>query len=64
MLEVSFMKFKFKFCFNALTQELFLCFCGIDGMQVKSPISVSCKSEREVFEKLGFPWLEPHQRNL
>jgi len=34
------------------------------GGKVKSPISVSCKSEREVFEKLGFPWLEPHQRNL
>jgi hypothetical protein len=37
---------------------------GFDSMQVKSPVSVPCKSEREVFEKLGFPWLEPHERNL
>lgn len=34
------------------------------GGRVKSSVSVPCKSEREVFEKLGFPWLEPHERNL
>ncbi|KAG0611679.1 hypothetical protein M758_7G157800 [Ceratodon purpureus] len=36
----------------------------VHGGRVKSPVSVPCKSEREVFEKLGFPWLEPHERNL
>ncbi|RWR77119.1 BRCT domain-containing protein [Cinnamomum micranthum f. kanehirae] len=30
----------------------------------KSSISLSCKTEREVFDVLGFPWLEPHERNL
>ncbi|XP_058115532.1 DNA polymerase lambda isoform X7 [Magnolia sinica] len=31
---------------------------------VKSSTSLSCKTEREVFDVLGFPWLEPHERNL
>lgn len=26
--------------------------------------SIQCKTEREVFDFLGFPWLEPHERNL
>eukprot|EP01018_Ginkgo_biloba_P006988 Gb_11445 [translate_table: standard] len=26
--------------------------------------SVLLKTEREVFDFLGFPWLEPHERNL
>lgn len=26
--------------------------------------SFQCKTEREVFDFLGFPWLEPHERNL
>ncbi|KAK1268341.1 hypothetical protein QJS04_geneDACA006827 [Acorus gramineus] len=30
----------------------------------KSSISLTCKTEREVFDELGFPWLEPHERNL
>ncbi|XXG55406.1 hypothetical protein AAC387_Pa03g3084 [Persea americana] len=30
----------------------------------KSSTSLSCKTEREVFDVLGFPWLEPHERNL
>ncbi|KAL2612428.1 hypothetical protein R1flu_024120 [Riccia fluitans] len=25
---------------------------------------VPCKTEKEVFDKLGFPWLEPNERNL
>ncbi|KAL3683502.1 hypothetical protein R1sor_001524 [Riccia sorocarpa] len=25
---------------------------------------VPCKTEKDVFDKLGFPWLEPHERNL
>ncbi|XP_073395430.1 DNA polymerase lambda isoform X2 [Physcomitrium patens] len=35
-----------------------------NGGKVKLSVSVPCKSECEVFEKLGFPWLEPHERNL
>ncbi|KAJ0986714.1 hypothetical protein J5N97_005070 [Dioscorea zingiberensis] len=31
---------------------------------LKSSTSVSCTTEKEVFEVLGFPWLEPHERNL
>ncbi|KAH8938471.1 hypothetical protein BDL97_16G084800 [Sphagnum fallax] len=34
------------------------------GNRVKSGASVPCKSEREIFDTLGFPWLEPHARNL
>ncbi len=34
------------------------------SFQVKSGASVPCKSEREIFDTLGFPWLEPHARNL
>ncbi|CAK9866813.1 unnamed protein product [Sphagnum jensenii] len=34
------------------------------GNSVKSGASVPCKSEREIFDTLGFPWLEPHERNL
>lgn len=35
------------------------------GQKAKKGVaSVSCKSEREVFEILGFPWLKPHERNL
>ncbi|KAK1293132.1 hypothetical protein QJS10_CPB17g00587 [Acorus calamus] len=30
----------------------------------KSSISLICKTEREVFDELGFPWLEPHERDL
>lgn len=26
--------------------------------------TIPCKSEKEVFDLLGFPWLEPHERNL
>ncbi|CAN6477651.1 unnamed protein product [Victoria cruziana] len=30
----------------------------------KSNTKLTCKAEREVFDTLGFPWLEPHERNL
>lgn len=30
---------------------------------VRSP-SLCCWTEKEVFDILGFPWLEPHERNL
>lgn len=30
----------------------------------KSIASVNLKTEKEVFDFLGFPWLEPHERNL
>ncbi|CAM6101513.1 unnamed protein product [Calypogeia fissa] len=36
-----------------------------DGASVANKSwSVPCKTEREVFDFLGFPWLEPHERNL
>lgn len=30
----------------------------------KKSTTVPCKTEREVFDLVGFPWLEPHERNL
>lgn len=30
----------------------------------KSGKLVHCHTEKEVFDVLGFPWLEPHERNL
>ncbi|MQL69061.1 hypothetical protein Taro_001349, partial [Colocasia esculenta] len=30
----------------------------------KASTSIHCQTEREVFDLLGFPWLEPHKRNL
>ncbi|XP_042376156.1 DNA polymerase lambda-like isoform X3 [Zingiber officinale] len=30
----------------------------------KSNTRVTCYTEKEVFDVLGFPWLEPHERNL
>ncbi|KAJ4813924.1 DNA polymerase lambda [Rhynchospora pubera] len=30
----------------------------------KSGKIVPCKTEKDVFDELGFPWLEPHERNL
>ncbi|KAL5199493.1 hypothetical protein ABZP36_020696 [Zizania latifolia] len=30
----------------------------------RSEAIVNCDTEKDVFETLGFPWLEPHQRNL
>ncbi|XP_031491289.1 DNA polymerase lambda isoform X1 [Nymphaea colorata] len=30
----------------------------------KSNTRLTCKTEREVLDVLGFPWLEPHERNL
>ncbi|KAK1316374.1 hypothetical protein QJS10_CPA05g01897 [Acorus calamus] len=38
--------------------------CVVDAPGAKSSISLTCKTEREVFNELGFPWLEPHERNL
>lgn len=35
---------------------------GKRGM--RSSTSVGCNTEKEVFDMLGFPWLEPHERNL
>lgn len=31
---------------------------------IRLSTSVNCKTEKEVFDVLGFPWLEPHERNL
>jgi DNA polymerase lambda len=30
----------------------------------RSDAIVNCDTEKDVFETLGFPWLEPHERNL
>ncbi|XP_028547696.1 DNA polymerase lambda [Dendrobium catenatum] len=44
---------------------LFLATPGTSGKRGKrSSTSVSCNTEKEVFDMLGFPWLEPHERNL
>ncbi|XP_039116525.1 DNA polymerase lambda isoform X4 [Dioscorea cayenensis subsp. rotundata] len=44
---------------------LFLAAQGSAGKRgPKSRVSVSCSTEKEVFDALGFPWLEPHERNL
>ncbi|KAG0470372.1 hypothetical protein HPP92_017072 [Vanilla planifolia] len=46
---------------------LYLAAHGTSGKRVigmKSSTSLSCNTEKEVFDVLGFPWLEPHQRNL
>ncbi|XP_020579488.1 DNA polymerase lambda [Phalaenopsis equestris] len=44
---------------------LFLATRSMSGKQgMRSSTSVSCNTEKEVFELLGFPWLEPHERNL
>ncbi|KAJ4711176.1 DNA polymerase lambda [Melia azedarach] len=38
---------------------------GSDGKQgVKGSVSLKFDTEKEVFDFLGFPWLEPHERNL
>ncbi|KAJ1696115.1 hypothetical protein LUZ63_004627 [Rhynchospora breviuscula] len=31
---------------------------------LKSGKIIPCKTEKDVFDALGFPWLEPHERNL
>lgn len=31
---------------------------------VKGSVSLKFDTEKEVFDFLGFPWLEPHERNL
>ncbi|XP_019703422.1 DNA polymerase lambda isoform X2 [Elaeis guineensis] len=38
------------------------CSAGKRGM--KSSTSMNCRTEKAVFDILGFPWLEPHERNL
>ncbi|KAH7688805.1 DNA polymerase family X beta-like protein [Dioscorea alata] len=44
---------------------LFLAAQGSTGKRgPKSKVSVSCSTEKEVFDALGFHWLEPHERNL
>ncbi|KAK8935712.1 hypothetical protein KSP39_PZI013497 [Platanthera zijinensis] len=44
---------------------LFLATPSTSGKRaMRSSTSVMCNTEREVFEVLGFPWLEPHERNL
>ncbi|KAI3810651.1 hypothetical protein L1987_20273 [Smallanthus sonchifolius] len=37
---------------------------GSGGKRVRASTSLKFNSEKEVFEFLGFPWLEPHQRNI
>ncbi|KAK1421684.1 hypothetical protein QVD17_24217 [Tagetes erecta] len=34
------------------------------GKKVSASTSLKFNSEKEVFEFLGFPWLEPHERNI
>lgn len=44
---------------------LFMVTHGSGGKKgTKASVSLSFKTEKEVFEFLGFPWLEPHERNL
>ncbi|KDO82588.1 hypothetical protein CISIN_1g0093032mg, partial [Citrus sinensis] len=38
---------------------------GSGGKQgVRARTSLKFDTEKEVFDFLGFPWLEPHERNL
>nr|XP_043618721.1 DNA polymerase lambda isoform X2 [Erigeron canadensis] len=37
---------------------------GSGGKRVSASTSLKFNSEKEVFEFLGFPWLEPHERNI
>ncbi|XP_065860970.1 DNA polymerase lambda isoform X2 [Euphorbia lathyris] len=34
------------------------------GKQARASVSLKFDTEKEVFDFLGFPWLEPHERNL
>ncbi|KAI3853473.1 hypothetical protein MKX03_010369 [Papaver bracteatum] len=44
---------------------LFLATQGSDGKKgARATKSLSLNTEKEVFDFLGFPWLEPHERNL
>ncbi|GKB76591.1 DNA polymerase lambda isoform X1 [Tanacetum coccineum] len=37
---------------------------GSGGKRVSGSTSLKFNSEKEVFDFLGFPWLEPHERNI
>ncbi|XP_076903698.1 DNA polymerase lambda isoform X2 [Bidens hawaiensis] len=37
---------------------------GSSGKRVSGSTSLKFDSEKEVFDFLGFPWLEPHERNI
>ncbi|KAI3770783.1 hypothetical protein L6452_01927 [Arctium lappa] len=37
---------------------------GSGGKRVSASTSLKFNSEKEVFDFLGFPWLEPHERNI
>lgn len=37
---------------------------GCGGKRVSASTSLKFNSEKEVFDFLGFPWLEPHERNI
>ncbi|XP_027153453.1 DNA polymerase lambda isoform X1 [Coffea eugenioides] len=37
---------------------------GSGGQRGKGSASLKLRTEKEVFDFLGFPWLEPHERNL
>ncbi|KAJ9557103.1 hypothetical protein OSB04_011717 [Centaurea solstitialis] len=37
---------------------------GSGGKRVSASTSLKFHSEKEVFDFLGFPWLEPHERNI
>ncbi|KAL4556416.1 hypothetical protein LXL04_039067 [Taraxacum kok-saghyz] len=37
---------------------------GSGGKRVSASTSLKFNSEKEVFEFLGFPWLQPHERNI
>ncbi|KAG0513632.1 hypothetical protein BDA96_10G118800 [Sorghum bicolor] len=44
---------------------LYLATRGSGGKHAgRSDAIVNCDTEKDVFETLGFPWLEPHERNL
>ncbi|CAL5043575.1 unnamed protein product [Urochloa decumbens] len=44
---------------------LYLATRGSGGKHAgRSDAIVSCHTEKDVFDTLGFPWLEPHERNL
>ncbi|XP_062228572.1 DNA polymerase lambda [Phragmites australis] len=44
---------------------LYLATQGSGGKRAgRSDAIVNCNTEKDVFDTLGFPWLEPHERNL
>ena len=47
---------------NPLMSASFDFFCKLQAG--RSDAIVNCHTEKDVFDTLGFPWLESHERNL